>query len=36
RIGRKTDSGSLFYMDNKDSATGKAISSLVDKIISSV
>ena len=36
RIGCKTDSGSLFYIDNKDSTTGKAISSVVDKIISSV
>jgi len=33
RIGRKTDSGSLFYMENKDSVTGKAIGSAVDKIL---
>lgn len=36
RIGRKTDSGSLFYMENKDSVTGKAISSVVDKILDSI
>ncbi|HIF03259.1 MAG TPA: ATP-binding protein [Nitrospinaceae bacterium] len=35
RIGRKTDSGSLYYMDNKDSVTGKAINSVVEKIIES-
>jgi len=36
RIGRKTDSGSLFYMENKDSVTGKAIGSAVDKILNSI
>ncbi|HJL73506.1 MAG TPA: P-loop NTPase [Nitrospinaceae bacterium] len=36
RIGRKTDSGSLFYMENKDSVTGKAIGSAVDKILDSI
>ena len=36
RIGRKTDSGSLFYMENKDSVTGKAIDSAVDKILDSI
>jgi ATP-binding protein involved in chromosome partitioning len=36
RIGRKTDSGSLYYMDNKNSITGKAISSIVDKILKSI
>ena len=36
RIGLKTDSGSLYYMDNKDSVTGKAISSVVDKILKSI
>ena len=36
RIGRKTDSGSLYYMDNKDSVTGKAINSVVDKVLSSI
>ena len=35
RIGRKTDSGSLYYMDNKDSVTGKAINSVVEKILES-
>ena len=33
RISRKTDSGSLFYTENKDSVTGKAIASVVDAII---
>jgi len=36
RIGRKTDSGSLYYMDNKDSVTGKAINSVVEKILESI
>ena len=36
RIGRKTDSGSLYYMDNKDSVTSKAISSIVEKILKSI
>jgi len=36
RIGRKTDSGSVYYMDNKGSVTGKAISSVVDKILKSI
>ena len=35
RIGRKTDSGSLYYMDNKGSVTGKAINSVVEKILES-
>lgn len=33
RISRKTDSGSLFYTENKDSVAGKAIASVVDAII---
>ncbi len=33
RVSRKTDSGTLFYAENKDSITGKAISSAVDSII---
>ena len=33
RISRKTASGSLFYTENKDSVTGKAIASVVDAII---
>lgn len=33
RVSRKTDSGSLFYAENKDSITGKAIASAVDTII---
>ena len=36
RIGRNTDSGSLYYMENKDSVTGKAIGSVVDKILDSI
>ncbi|KMP10922.1 ATPase [Candidatus Nitromaritima sp. SCGC AAA799-A02] len=36
RVGRKTDSGSLYYIENKDSATGKAIGSVVDQILSSI
>ena len=36
RIGLKMDSNSLYYMNNKDSATSKAISSVVDKILSSM
>ena len=36
RIGRKTDSGSLYYMDNKDSVTGKAINSVVENILESI
>ena len=33
RVSRKTDSGSLFYTENKDSITGKAIASAVNTII---
>ena len=36
RIGRKTDTGSLYYMDNKGSVTGKAINSVVEKILKSI
>jgi len=32
RISRKTDSGALFFAENKDSITGKAIASAVDYI----
>jgi len=32
RISRKTDSGTLFYTENKDSIAGKAIASVVDYI----
>jgi len=33
RVSRKTDSGNLFYTENKDSITGKAIASAVDNIL---
>jgi ATP-binding protein involved in chromosome partitioning len=33
RVSRKTDSGTLFYAENKDSITGKSIASAVDYII---
>jgi len=33
RVSGKTDSGSLFYAENKDSITGKAIAQAVDSII---
>ena len=36
RIGRKTDSGSLFYMEHKDTAAGKAIGSIVGQILKTV
>lgn len=36
RIGRKTDSGALYYMENKDSVTGKAIGSVVDRILKAI
>ncbi|QPJ65749.1 MAG: Mrp/NBP35 family ATP-binding protein [Candidatus Nitrohelix vancouverensis] len=33
RISRKTDSGGLFYVENKDSVTGKAIEGVADAIL---
>lgn len=36
RIGRKTEMGSLYYMDNKESITGKALNAVVEKILSSI
>jgi ATP-binding protein involved in chromosome partitioning len=36
RIGRKNDSESLYYMDNKGSVTGKAINTVVEKILKSI
>lgn len=36
RVGRKTSSGALYFMDNKNSVTGKAISSVVNKVLDSI
>ena len=36
RIGQRTDSGSLYYMEHKGSVTGKAIDSVVDQILKAI
>ncbi len=36
RIGQRTDSGSLYYMEHKGSVTGKAIGSVVDQILKAI
>ena len=36
RIGQRTDSGSLYYMEHKGSVTSKAIGSVVDQILKAI